>query len=116
MSDHLDTVPGQLGELSKRLDDRDQEIQRQFAAGSARFTSLEAGLAENTAATKRIDERTALQAAKMQPLLEIAEAAGGAIKVLNWIGKLARPMGFIDFFASSAVGFYAAVKSLIGWK
>lgn len=82
----MDDIESGLGELRERVG------------------HLEKGLAENTAATKRIETNTA----------EIIDMFGnfkGAMRVLEGIGKLARPVSYIAAVGASAAGIWAAVKT-----
>ena len=61
-------------------------------------------LKENTDDTKAIKADTA-------ELLEAFRSFKGAMKVLEWIGKAAKPMGYIAGFCASMYAFWTAVKS-----
>ena len=61
-------------------------------------------LKENTDATNAIKADTA-------ELLEAFRSFKGAMKVLEWIGKAAKPMGYIAGFFASMYAFWTAVKS-----
>ena len=61
-------------------------------------------LKENTDETKAIKADTA-------ELLEAFRSFKGAMKVLEWIGKAAKPMGYIAGFCASMYAFWTAVKS-----
>lgn len=87
-----DPSPSDLSAIDARLD-----------AGEIRMDKLTAELAENTAATKRIEANTA-------GMLEFFQAAQGAFKVLHWIGKAARPVGYIAAAGAGIVGFWSALK------
>jgi hypothetical protein len=89
-----DTQPGELLEaMNKRLDD-----------GDSRMGRIEDGLAANTEATKRIETNTS-------DLVEAFENLKGAFKVLNWIGKFARPLGYIATAVAAVVSLYTAYKT-----
>jgi hypothetical protein len=60
-------------------------------------------LKENTDATKRIEANTA-------EMLDVFESFKGAMKVLNWIGKAAKPMGYVIGLCASIAAFWAALK------
>lgn len=60
-------------------------------------------LKENTDATKRIEANTA-------EMLDVFESFKGAMKVLNWIGKAAKPMGYVVGLCASIAAFWAALK------
>ena len=80
-----------------------QDIRRQLGDGAARMTRIEDGLAENTAATEAIRVSTA-------ELVEVFRAMQGALKVLDWLGRLARPMSYIVALAAAAVGLWSSIK------
>ena len=59
---------------------------------------------ENTDATNSIKADTA-------ELLEAFRSFKGAMKVLEWIGKAAKPIGYIAGFCASMYAFWTSVKS-----
>ena len=61
-------------------------------------------LKENTDDTKAIKADTA-------ELLEAFRSFKGAMKVLEWIGKAAKPIGYIAGLCASVAAFWAAMKS-----
>jgi hypothetical protein len=61
-------------------------------------------LKENTDATNSIKADTA-------ELLEAFRSFKGAMKVLEWIGKAAKPIGYIAGFCASMYAFWTSVKS-----
>lgn len=66
-------------------------------------------LKENTDATKRIEANTA-------EMLDVFESFKGAMKVLNWIGKAAKPMGYVVGLCASIAAFWAALKGGVSPK
>lgn len=90
MSD--DTVPAQLEEIRKRLD-----------RGANRMTDIENGLRANTKAMQQLRANT-------DDLVAFFGAMQGAFKVLSWIGKAARPIGWIATAAAAVVGLIALLK------
>lgn len=80
-----------------------RDIQQQLGEGAARMTRIEEGLAANTAATEAIQAGTA-------ELVEVFRAMQGAFRVLNWLGRLARPMSYIVALAAAGVGLWSAIK------
>lgn len=66
--------------------------------------SIRGELLENTAMTKRIET-------KVGSVVEFFENATGAFKVLEGLGKLAKPVGYIAAAAASLLGVWAAIKS-----
>lgn len=61
-------------------------------------------LKENTDATNSIKADTA-------ELLEAFRSFKGAMKVLEWIGTAAKPLGYVVGLGASAAAFWAAMKS-----
>ena len=80
-----------------------QDIRRQLRNGDARMGRIETELQANTAATEAIRVSTA-------ELVEVFRAMQGAFKVLNWLGRLARPMSYIVALAAAGVGLWSAIK------
>ncbi|MBT2326138.1 hypothetical protein J7E62_27800 [Variovorax paradoxus] len=70
-----------------------------------RVGKLEQGLAENTATTKRIESDTS-------ELVEMFRSWKGAMKVLETIGKAAKPLAAIVALAAAMGGWWASWK---GW-
>lgn len=68
------------------------------------FGTFKSELADNTAATKRIETNTS-------ELVEAFANLKGAFKVLNWIGKFARPLGYIAGAVAAVVSLYTAYKT-----
>ena len=66
-------------------------------------------LKENTDDTKAIKADTA-------ELLEVFESWKGAMRVMEMLGKLAKPLGYIVGFGASVAAFWAAMKSGINPK
>ena len=67
----------------------------------AEFRNL---LKENTDDTKAIKADTA-------ELLEAFRSFKGAMKVLEWIGKAAKPLGYVVGLGASVAAFWTAMKS-----
>ena len=61
-------------------------------------------LKENTDATNSIKADTA-------ELLEAFRSFKGAMKVLEWIGKAAKPLGYVVGLGASIAAFWTAMKS-----
>ena len=68
------------------------------------FGTFKTELADNTAATKRIESNTS-------ELVEAFANVKGAFKVLNWIGKFARPLGYIAGAIAAVVSLWTAFKA-----
>lgn len=88
-----DPTATDFGELSGRVGNLEQG-----------FDTLQNELADNTAATKRIETNTS-------DLVEAFANLKGAFKVLNWIGKFARPLGYIAGAIAAVVSLYTAYKA-----
>lgn len=74
-----------------------------------RVGNLEKGLADNTAATKRIEANTS-------DLIDAFDSLKSAFKVLNWIGRAAKPIGYITAAVAGVISIYTAFKSGVGLK
>ena len=66
-------------------------------------------LKENTDATNSIKADTA-------ELLEAFRSFKGAMKVLEWIGKAAKPLGYVVGLGASIAAFWTALKSGVSPK
>lgn len=88
-----DPTTTDFGELSGRVGNLEEG-----------FGNFKAELADNTAATKRIESNTA-------DLVEAFANLKGAFRVLNWIGKFARPLGYIAGAIAAVVSLYTAFKA-----
>jgi hypothetical protein len=95
------TVPGGLG-IRARFDAGDQRMGR--IEGD--LAAVREELAENTRATKEVVTNTA-------DLVEFFQAAQGAFKVLNWIGRVAKPVSTIAAAFAAVIGVWSAVKGFM---
>jgi wobble nucleotide-excising tRNase len=82
-----------------------QQINQKFDNGSARMAGIEREL---TATRKELHELKQ----QLADLLEFFSAMTGAIKVFNWVGKLARPATAIVAFVASCVTAWSAWRGL----
>jgi hypothetical protein len=89
----------------------EEHVTRALRAGSDRMDGLQlqldehkAMLAENTAATARIEGNTS-------ELVEVFSNLKGAFRVLNWIGRLAKPVGAIIGLGVAMWGAWQAHKT-----
>lgn len=82
----------ELGAVRERLD-RDKK----------RLDRLEDALTENTRLTQKVVTQTA-------ELIAFFDAMKGAFKVLNWLGKLAKPMAAIAALGVALAGLWASAK------
>lgn len=97
--------PHVVRSISARLDDGDARMQRIECDVSA----LRADLQDNTAATKAVAESTS-------ELVAAYHAAQGAIKVLNWIARIAKPLVTIISLGIALLGLWSAVKAGVSPK
>lgn len=81
-----------------------QAIQERLDAGDARMTRIEQSLADNTQVVRSTAENTS-------ELVELLQALKGAFKVLEFIGKLAKPLAAILSVGVAVAGIWAAIKS-----
>ena len=95
MDDYGNELPAMTG----------QQINRRFGEGSERMAGIERALAA---------ERRELQELKGQlsDLLEFFNAMRGAFKVLNWVGKVAKPVAAIVSLGAAMGAAYAAWRGV----
>ena len=98
--ENLQQIHNELAEWDKRMNSLTDEITA-VNLEQAEFRRL---LKENTDDTKAIKADTA-------ELLEAFRSFKGAMKVLEWIGKAAKPLGYIAGLCASMYAFWTAVKS-----
>lgn len=96
------TADARTDQRVDQLEGRVGAIETRLGQGSDRMKAIEVGLAENTAATKQIAENTT-------ELVAAFNALQGALKVLNMIGRLAKPLTAILGLAAAGVGLWAAM-------
>lgn len=80
-----------------------QQINERFDKGSERMAAIERDL---KVATQQLQERNQ----QLAELLEFFTAMKGAFKVLNWVGKVAKPLAAIVMLGGACVGFWTAIK------
>ena len=82
-----------------------QQINQRFGQGSERMAAIERALAA---------ERRELQELKGQlsDLLDFFNAMRGAFKVLNWVGKVAKPVAAIISLGAALGAAYAAWRGV----
>ena len=101
MSDEFEQqVANVLSQGDKRMNTLTDEITA-VKLEQSEFRRL---LKENTDATNAIKADTA-------ELLEAFRSFKGAMKVLEWIGKAAKPMGYVVGLGASIAAFWTAMKS-----
>jgi len=97
--ENLQQIHEELAQEDKRMDSLTDEV----TAIKLEQAQFRVELAENTNATKRIEANTA-------EMLDVFESWKGAMKVLNWIGKAAKPIGYVVGVGASIAAFWAALK------
>ena len=100
-----DYVAQELRAGDKRMD----EIVKTVAAIQVEQASAKVLLAENTETINEIKTNTA-------DMLEVFESWKGAMRVMEMLGKLAKPLGYIVGFGASVAAFWAALKSGVSPK
>lgn len=100
-----DYVAKELRAGDKRMD----EIVKTVAAIQIEQASAKLLLAENTETINEIKTDTA-------DMLEVFESWKGAMRVIEMIGKLARPLGYIAALIAAVVGIWNAMKSGVSPK
>ena len=98
-------VAQELRARDKRMD----EIVKTVAAIQIEQASAKVLLAENTDTIKEIKTDTA-------DMLEVFESWKGAMRVMEMIGKLAKPLGYIIGLGASIAAFWTAMKSGVSPK
>lgn len=90
-------------------DKRMDEIVKTVAAIQIEQASAKVLLAENTETINEIKTDTA-------DMLEVFESWKGAMRVMEMLGKLAKPLGYIAALIAAVVGIWNAMKSGVGPK
>lgn len=100
-----DYVAQELRAGDKRMD----EIVKTVAAIQIEQASAKVMLAENNETIHKIKTNTA-------DMLEVFESWKGAMRVMEMLGKLAKPLGYIVGFGASVAAFWASMKSGVSPK
>ena len=100
-----DYVAKELRAGDKRMD----EIVKTVSQIQAEQASAKVLLAANTETIAQIKTDTA-------EMLSVFESWKGAMKVMEMIGRLAKPLGYIVGFGASVAAFWAAMKSGVSPK
>lgn len=79
------------------------DVDRRFADGSAKMKALHDELKANTETTNRVDTNTS-------ELVSLLNSFKGAFKVLDILGRAAKPLSYIAMFGSAAWGLFTAIK------
>lgn len=103
--ENLQHIHNELAEGDKRMDSLTDEV----TAIKLEQAQFRVELAENTNATRRIEANTA-------EMLDVFESWKGAMKVLTWIGKAAKPLGYLVGLGASIAAFWAALKGGVSQK
>ena len=103
--DFRDYVANELRAGDRRMD----EIVKTVSQIQTEQASAKVLLAANTETIAQIKTDTA-------EMLGVFESWKGAMKVMEMIGKLAKPLGYIVGFGASVAAFWAAMKSGINPK
>jgi hypothetical protein len=122
--DQIPTVPSNLDEFPPSVVARDAQLVRFIRASHelamVRLTGVESraeklalGLSENTRVTNSIAKNLDQVVDDTKDLVEVAKASKGAIKVLNWVGALAKPIWYIAVCVTALVGLWAALKGFV---
>ena len=90
-------------------DKRTDEIVKTIAAIQIEQASAKVLLAENTETINEIKTNTA-------DMLTVFNSWKGAMRVMEMIGKLAKPLGYIVGFGASVAAFWTAMKSGVSPK
>ena len=80
-----------------------QQINARFDTGSERMAAIERELSKTRQELGELKQQLA-------DLLEFFTAMKGAFKVLNWVGKVAKPLAAIVMLGGACVAFWTAVK------
>lgn len=78
-------------------------VDQRLNDGAATMKGLREDIAENTAATKQVQVDTT-------ELVALLKSFKGAFSVLEMLGKLAKPLGYIVVLVGGVLGIVAAVK------
>lgn len=113
MGFHMPRTPEEFNDyVAKELragDKRMDEIVKTAAAIQIEQASAKVLLAENAETIKKIKTDTA-------DMLEVFESWKGVMRVMEMIGKLAKPLGYIAALIVAVVGIWNAMKSGISPK
>ena len=113
MGFHMPRTPEEFNDyVAKELragDERMDEIVKTVAAIQIEQASAKVLLAENTETIKEIKTDTA-------DMLEVFESWKGAMRVMEVLGKLAKPLGYIVGFGASVAAFWTSMKSGVSPK
>lgn len=89
-----------------------QQVNKRFDSGSARMAGIEQDHAATTQELRKTRQELHELKQQLADLLEFFEAMRGAFKVLNWLGKLAKPTAAIVGLGASVMAAYAAWRGV----
>ena len=93
-----------LGPSTTKIADRLDKGDADRLAMSGEIEAVKQALAENTTLTKATADNT-------QDLVEFFTAFKGAFKVLDYVGKLAKPLGYILAVGTAIAGLWTTFKA-----
>lgn len=101
-TDHLfqDHVAAELRKGDQRMDD----IVAKINAIEVEQAAAKIALLKNTETTDKVEANTS-------EMLEVFQSWKGAMRALEMIGKLAKPLGYIASLCAGVVGIWAAIKA-----
>ncbi len=79
------------------------KVDQRLDDGSATMRKLSAELKANTETTNQVKTNTS-------EVVDLLRSFQGAFRVLNMIGKLAKPLGYIAMAGSALLALWAAIK------
>lgn len=101
---HVINVPGYKGrDRREGYSQWRRAVHDRLNDGAKKMDMLRADMDANTKATADIKADTG-------EMLEIFRALKGALQVLNWVGKAAKPIGAIAMAAAALAGLWASFK------
>ena len=81
-----------------------QQVNERFDKGSERMAAIERELGKTRQELHELKQQ-------LSDLLEFFTAMRGAFKVLNWLGKLAKPAAYVVMLGTACLGFWTAVRA-----
>ncbi len=102
---NLVVPPSAIG-INQRLDHGDARMGRiegDVSDVRVDLAAVRENLAANTTATQELSKNTA-------EIVEFFQAMQGLFKVLNWLGAVAKPIGYIVALCTATLALYAAFK------
>ncbi|AOU99913.1 MULTISPECIES: hypothetical protein [Delftia] len=79
-----------------------KSITSRLDEGDMRMTRIEHELQANTVATQQVQANT-------EEMVKYFVAMKGAFRVLNWIGKVAKPITYIVMLGTAGIAFWKAL-------